>query len=44
MPGLRIVGFRRRISIAFSVEKDVVSILGIYYGGVDFEVDFRDEE
>jgi len=41
--GLRIVGYRRRASIAFEVEDDQVSILGIYYGGADFEADFRDE-
>jgi toxin ParE1/3/4 len=31
--GVRVVGFRRRISIAFSVENDAVWILGIFYGG-----------
>jgi toxin ParE1/3/4 len=34
--GLRVVGFRRRVSIAFRVEGELVTILGIYYGGRNF--------
>jgi plasmid stabilization system protein ParE len=37
-PGLRVFGFRRRVSIAFEVTGDVVTILGIYYGGQNFEL------
>lgn len=33
MPGLRIVGYRRSVSIAFSVTDDAVLILGFFYGG-----------
>jgi plasmid stabilization system protein ParE len=36
-PGLRIVGFRRRVVIAFSITDETVDILGIYYGGRDYE-------
>lgn len=32
-PGVRLVGFRRRVSITFLVEGDSVHILGIFYGG-----------
>ena len=32
-PGLRVVGFQRRIAVAFTVEANVVVILGLYYGG-----------
>ena len=32
-PGLRIVGFERRIAIAFVVEPEQVIILRLYYGG-----------
>lgn len=39
-PGLRVFGFRRRVSIAFEVSGDVVTILGIYYAGRNFESDF----
>ncbi|TPM24784.1 type II toxin-antitoxin system RelE/ParE family toxin [Mesorhizobium sp. B2-3-4] len=33
MPGLRIVGYRRAVSIAFAVEGEQVLILGIFYAG-----------
>lgn len=36
-PGLRTFGFRRRVTIAFEVTDDIVTILGIFYGGRDFE-------
>ena len=32
-PGLRIVGYRRTVSIAFAVRGERVLILGIFYGG-----------
>jgi toxin ParE1/3/4 len=35
-PGVRVVGFRRRVSIVFSVTDTEVWILGIYYGGRGF--------
>lgn len=31
--GLRVIGYRRRVSIAFRVIDDSVHILGIFYGG-----------
>src|ERR1700677_4335100 len=36
-PGLRTIGFERRILIAFRVRKDAVSIVRILYGGQDLE-------
>ena len=36
-PGLRTIAFRRRVTIAFTVDPDRVLILGIFYGGQDFE-------
>jgi len=36
-PGLRVFGFRRRVSITFEVTGDLVTILGIFYGGQKFE-------
>lgn len=41
-PGLRTIGYRRRVTIAFEVAGDTVNILGIYYGGQDYEADFQD--
>ena len=36
-PGLRVFGFRRRVSITFEVTGDVVTVLGVFYGGQNFE-------
>jgi toxin ParE1/3/4 len=36
-PGLRIVGFQRRITIAFTVTETRVLILRVFYGGRDWE-------
>jgi plasmid stabilization system protein ParE len=41
--GLRTFGFRRRVTIAFEVADDVVTILGVFYGGRDFERIFEEE-
>jgi plasmid stabilization system protein ParE len=32
-PGLRIINYRRRAVIAFDVAGDVVSVIGVLYGG-----------
>jgi toxin ParE1/3/4 len=40
-PGLRVFGFRRRVSIVFEVEDHAVTILGTFYGGQDFEAAFE---
>lgn len=42
-PGLRTLSFRRRITIAFAVESDLVSVIGIFYGGQNFETLLRDD-
>ncbi len=44
LPGLRTIGFERRITIAFVVTADTVLIEGIFYGGQDFESLFHDEK
>lgn len=36
-PGLRIVGFERRVTIAFAVDEDRVTILRLFYGGQNWE-------
>jgi len=41
LPGLRVLGFRRRVTIAFSIEGEIVSILGVFYGGTDYEAALR---
>jgi plasmid stabilization system protein ParE len=36
-PGLRITHYRGRTIIAFTVEVEQVSIIGVFYGGQDYE-------
>lgn len=36
-PGLRTIGYRRRVVIAFAVTDTRVEVIGIYYGGRDYE-------
>ncbi len=36
-PGLRTIGFERRATIAFHVEKSEVVIIRVFYGGRDYE-------
>lgn len=43
-PGLRLIGFRRRVTIAFTVEDASVTILGVFYGGQDVEAALRAED
>ncbi|MGB4584501.1 MAG: type II toxin-antitoxin system RelE/ParE family toxin [Rhodoferax sp.] len=40
-PGLRIANYKKRAVIAFAVEDDVVSVIGVYYGGQDYESALR---
>ena len=41
-PGLRTLAFRRRATLLYSVEANEVTILGIFYAGVDYEALVRD--
>ena len=36
-PGLRTVGYRKRVVIAFAIIDETVAIIGIFYGGRDHE-------
>lgn len=36
-PGLRITHYKKRAVIAYAVEAERVSIIGIFYGGQDYE-------
>lgn len=36
-PGLRITNYKRRVAIAFDMDNDRVNIIGIFYGGQDYE-------
>ena len=37
LPGLRITHFRKRAIIAYTLETEVASIVGVFYGGRDYE-------
>jgi toxin ParE1/3/4 len=43
-PGLRIMGFRRKVTIAFRVKEDSVSVLRILYGDRSAEFPLSDED
>jgi toxin ParE1/3/4 len=43
-PGLRTIGFRRRVVIAFAVLGQAVVIIGIFYGGRDYAAVLSDPE
>ena len=43
-PGLRTIGFRHRVTIAFAVEAETVTIIGVFYGGQDFEAALETDE
>lgn len=43
-PGLRITHYRKRTVIAFAVDDDFVTILGVFYGGRDYESRLSDDQ
>ncbi|MFE0759334.1 type II toxin-antitoxin system RelE/ParE family toxin [Inquilinus sp. NPDC058860] len=43
-PGLRLLGFRRRVTIGLTLNDRVVTILGVFYGGQDVEAALQAEE
>ena len=42
-PGLRTLGFERRVLVVYTIEPDAITILAVFYGGRDFETELRDE-
>jgi toxin ParE1/3/4 len=41
---LRITSYRKRVVIAFDVDADRVNIIGIFYGGQDYETALQEED
>jgi toxin ParE1/3/4 len=37
-PGLRLVPYRDSAEIAFTIDRDEVLIVGVFYGGQDYEI------
>jgi toxin ParE1/3/4 len=44
LPGLRITHFRKRAIIAYLLDDETVSIVGVFYGGQDYETALGSEE
>lgn len=42
-PGLRVTNYKKRAVIAFAVDAEVVFILGVFYGGQDYETILQDD-
>lgn len=42
-PGLRIIHHRKRTVIAFDVDDELVSIVGVFYGGRNYESILQDD-
>lgn len=42
-PGLRITPYRKRVVIAYAVQENQVSILGVFYGGQNYEFHLEDD-
>ncbi len=43
-PGLRTIGYRKRIVIAFAILDGTVAIVGVFYGGRDYGVILTDSD
>lgn len=43
-PGLRVTSYRKRVAIAFHVDENRVNIIGVFYGGQDYEAALLEEE
>jgi toxin ParE1/3/4 len=43
-PGLRITNYKKRAVIAFDVDSERVSIIGVFYGGRDYERVLHDDD
>ncbi|MFH1021094.1 MAG: type II toxin-antitoxin system RelE/ParE family toxin [Pseudomonadota bacterium] len=41
--GLRITNYKKRVVIAFDVDAEQVSIIGVFYGGQDYEMILQDD-
>lgn len=43
-PGLRVTSYRKRVAIAFHLDEDRVNIIGVFFGGQDYEAILLEEE
>jgi plasmid stabilization system protein ParE len=42
-PSLRVTQYKKRTVIAFNVNVELVSIIGVFYGGQDYETDLQSD-
>ena len=42
-PRLRITNYKKRVVIAFNVDAEQVSVIGVFYGGQDYETVFQSD-
>ena len=42
-PGLRITNYKKRTVIALAVDAELVSIIGVFYGGQNYEKILQDD-
>ena len=44
-PGLRITNYKKRLTIAFEADMDtgIIFIIGLYYGGQDYETVLQED-
>lgn len=43
-PGMRTLSFRRRVTITYTVREGAVLIIGVFYGGQDFETLLNEDD
>jgi len=43
LPGLRLTHYRKRAVIAYRVTGDIVSLIGVHYGGKDYDARFLED-
>jgi len=43
-PGLRITNYKKRAVIAFDIDGEQVSIIGVFYGGQNYESILQDDQ
>ena len=42
-PGIRLTNYKGRTIIAFAVDSELVSIIGVFYGGQDYQTALQDD-
>lgn len=40
-PGLRVTNYKKRVVIAYTIDEELVSIIGVFYGGQNYEASLR---